>query len=580
MSTKNIHLFLILFFTVGTLFSQTQLSHKSAWSYLQERGEVYFTFKKPSPTKLANLAELLSIDKIVNEQVYAYANRQTFTTFESQQIIYTVLIPPGLAAKGIVMSDYSGKGPYNWDTYPTYSGYLNLMKKFEEDYPQFVKIYNLGKSVRGRDILIAKVSDNVNRKESEPEWLLCGGIHGDETAGIVWMLRLIEHLCTEHNNDKRVKTMLDSMETWIAPMINPDATYRGGNNSISGAKRTNANGADLNRNYTRLPGVGSSQRPEPETKIMMAFGKKHNFVMNIDWHGGIECAIYPYNSKARRTPDHVWWKYVCRKYADIAQRNGPNGFFDDIDDGICHGYSDLGYVSKGTTKDYFYYYMHTRGIALEATKTKLLPARQLNNYWNYSKDALFAYLLEIRNGIRGTVTDSITGAGLRAKVFVKNHDEDSSFIYADSSGGHGNYYRPIYAGTYDVTFSHPGCTTKTIKNIVARNGQATVVDVKLYCGGSVDIQGSSTASTRAITFLPKNQGALFISDRFIAPFECTIFNCQGKKIYHSLNQHKNETNRFFWNGITTNAKSVLSGLYIARFSFSSGAETLPFVYSP
>jgi hypothetical protein len=477
------------------------------------------------------------------------------------------------------MSGYANTENREWDTYPTYSAYVAMMHQFETDYPELVKVYKLGESVRGRDLLIAKVSDNVNIKESEPEWLLCGGIHGDELAPIVWMLRLIDYLCTSHQADERAHRILDSMETWIAPMANPDGTYRGGNSSVSNAGRYNANNVDLNRNYPMLPGVGNSQDPEPETEIFIDFEKEHNFVMNIDWHSGVECVIYPYNSIATLTPDHTWWKYVCRVYADLAQVNGPSGFFDDMDDGICHGYSDLGYVSKGTTKDYFYYYMHTRGIALEATYAKKLPANELVPYWNYSEEALLAYMQEILNGLRGNVTDSVTGKGLRAKIFVEDHDKDSSWVYADSTGGHGNYYRPIYAGTYDVTYSCPGCTTRTVENIVVRNGEATVVDVKLYCGGTVDIYNSPQNVRESFKVTPCNRGIMFDFGTAKGVVKAVIYDVRGNRIASITTNSSSGTSSLFWNGLNNRGQPVSSGCYIVKVQSAKKSVIHPIIVS-
>lgn len=580
MKALHFHLFLfVLLIIIFPLYSQNNSNYQKASDYLEQRGEVYFRFYPENIHGMNRLAEGISIDKVEGNQVFAYANKKGFEEFITHNIQYEVLTPPSLSGPAPVMSDYTDKENRDWDTYPTYSGYVNMMHQFETDYPDLVKVYKLGESVRGRDLLIAKVSDNVNIKESEPEWLLCGGIHGDELAPIVWMLRLIDFLCTSHQTDERAHRILDSMETWIAPMANPDGTYYGGNSSVSNARRYNANGVDLNRNYPMLPGVGTSQDPEPETEVFMDFEKEHNFVMNIDWHSGVECAIYPYNSKATHTPDHTWWKYGCRVYADLAQENGPSGFFDDMDNGICHGYSDLGYVSKGTTKDYFYYYMHTRGIALEATYAKKLPANELVSYWNYSEAALLAYLQEILNGIRGNVTDSVTGKGLKAKIFVEDHDKDSSWVYADSSGGHGNYYRPIYAGTYDVTYSCPGCTTRTIEDIVVRNGEANIVDVKLYCGGTVDISDGFQKNRMFVTITPCNRGVKMDFGMIKGDVQVFIYDAKGNLIRSVPSKSIQEASGMIWDGMANSGQKVGSGLYIVKVKTAGKSVVQPFILS-
>jgi hypothetical protein len=80
-------------------------------------------------------------------------------------------------------------------------------------------------------------------------------------------------------------------------------------------------------------------------------------------------------------------------------------------------------------------------------------------------------------GIRGIVTDSITGAPLHAKVFISGHDVDSSEVYSYLPVG--NYHRLLYPGNYNLTFSCPGYITKTIHNLNVTNYQATINDVQL-----------------------------------------------------------------------------------------------------
>jgi hypothetical protein len=79
-------------------------------------------------------------------------------------------------------------------------------------------------------------------------------------------------------------------------------------------------------------------------------------------------------------------------------------------------------------------------------------------------------------GLRGIITDSITGLPLKAKVEVLNHDIDSSHVY--SSLPIGNYHRYIYQGSYQFQFSKSGYHSKTI-NASVLNNSTTNLDVQL-----------------------------------------------------------------------------------------------------
>ena len=79
-------------------------------------------------------------------------------------------------------------------------------------------------------------------------------------------------------------------------------------------------------------------------------------------------------------------------------------------------------------------------------------------------------------GLRGIVTDSITGNGLKAKVEILSHDIDSSHIYSNIPIG--NYHRHLYQGNYNITFSKNGYYPKTI-NASVLNNNITIEDVQL-----------------------------------------------------------------------------------------------------
>ena len=87
-------------------------------------------------------------------------------------------------------------------------------------------------------------------------------------------------------------------------------------------------------------------------------------------------------------------------------------------------------------------------------------------------------------GLRGIITDSITGAPIKAKVEVLNHDIDSSHVY--SSLPVGNYHRYIYQGNYSFLFSKSGYHSKTI-NASVLNNNTSFLNVQLVPINSVSI---------------------------------------------------------------------------------------------
>jgi hypothetical protein len=116
--------------------------------------------------------------------------------------------------------------------------------------------------------------------------------------------------------------------------------------------------------------------------------------------------------------------------------------------------------------------------------------------WDANYPSLLNYIEQSLFGLRGIVTDSITGNPLKARVEILSHDIDSSHIY--SSLPIGNYHRYLYQGNYNVTFSKSGYYSKII-NTTILNNTSTIEDVQL-----APINSTPTSITEEIARNTKN----------------------------------------------------------------------------
>ncbi len=441
-----------------------------------------------------------------------------------------------------------------WDKYPIYGDYENMMNQFAIDHEALCEIVEFGESVRGRKLLAAKISDNIDSVEKEPKFLYVSSIHGNEAGSYVLMLRLIDYLLSNYGSDTLVTKLINNMEIWINPLANPDGTYRAGDGSIAGAARFNANGIDLSRNFP-LPPSGDSTVLEMETKAFIELGEAEHFVMGGDLHSSMELAKYPWSfSLSNRKPaDNDWWIYVGHVYADEAQANGPSGYFDDFGGVVC---SDTFMTNTGHRMDYATYFQKCRTITLELSSEKIIV--ELNDYWDYNYKSFLLYIEQTLFGIQGTVTDSFTGEPLHAKVFVENHDRDSSHVY--SHVPYGDYYRPIFEGTYTVTYSADGYIPKTISGIGVQNNNATVVDVKL--SNSTGILNSPGKKIDKISVKNhKNQIIFQFGVKTDAGVSASIFDVSGRLIKRLDTGAGVGKGKFVWNGLDNNGNPVSKGCY-------------------
>jgi len=433
--------------------------------------QYYFRFELLDKSELQNLTRIVSIDNVKGNWVYAYANDSEWEEF-SKLGFRTQLLPAPSSEFPVVMSSSANEAKA-WDTYPTYDAYVSMMNGFASTYPNLCQIINVGTTVNGRAILVAKISDNVASEEKEPEVLLTSTMHGDETTGWILMLRLIDTLLSQYGTNPRLTNIVNSMELYIGPNTNPDGTYYGGNNTVSNARRYNANGVDLNRNYPNYDGSLNQGAIQPETQALMDFANAHSFVFGINYHGGAEVVNYPWDYTYTLHPDDAWFISSSLVYASNAQANGPSGYFTGISsNGVTNG-ADW-YSIAGGRQDWMNYTRNGREVTIECSNTKMPAASTMPNYWNYNYEAMLSYLELALDGIHGTVVDAY-GNPLSATISISGYDNTYSTVETDAT--HGDFYRYLQPGTYTLTVTTPGYDPQNVQVTVSANAMTPVTVV-------------------------------------------------------------------------------------------------------
>ena len=124
-----------------------------------------------------------------------------------------------------------------------------------------------------------------------------------------------------------------------------------------------------------------------------------------------------------------------------------------------------------------------------------------------------------------------------------------------------------------MTYSCPGCTSKTVNGIVAQNSRATIVNVKLHCTPTAVVQVWKPQSSKfSITAM---KGSIIIKCCSIREVvRVGIYDIQGRQV-QSLTvppDLKNIT-------IAWNANRAGSRCYVARVESSEGSFQKLFVLS-
>ncbi len=530
-------LFIISFLITAISFGQKDaVALIKAQQQIEKYSDVFFKIAINNKDEIQNLPSYISIDKYVNNQnlIYAYVHKSKFNELLKLQIPFEV-ISREMNTKSLTMAtDVSEMS--DWNRYPTYEVYIQMMQDFATNYPDIARLESIGNSQEGKEILVLKITDNPDVDEDEPEFFYTGQMHGNELVSSIMLLRLIDYLLANYNSDTQVDNLINTIEIWINPLANPDGLYQGGNDTVSSASRYLENGVDPNRNFP----ASDDDHPDSnawaqETIDMMTFADNHHFVLSSNIHSGAEVVNYPWDeweTYVRSHADDDWWQFVSHEYADMVFDNSSSSeaYFTDVSaDGITEG-GDW-YVIDGGRQDYMNYYKQCREFTLELSSVQFLDNNELPNHWDYNNNSFLKYMEQSLYGLRGIITDSVTGDPIEAKVSIENHDDDNSFVFSDLPIG--NYHRLIYEGTYDVTYSKSGYISQTISAVSLTNYNTVTQNIALVPEG-LGIDTIDISTSLIIAPNPIIDGETFITFNVaFSDVSISIFDSLGKIVYKS-----------------------------------------------
>ncbi len=304
--------------------------------------------------------------------------------------------------------------------YHTYASALSEMQGLVSTYPTLASLESVATSVEGRYVWAMKISDNVSDDEAEPALLFDYTLHGDEQVGMEVGLGWIHDLLDNYGTDDEITGLVDDLQIYVVPMMNPDG--------VVGVSRYNGNGEDLNRSYPFWWEGWGTWSPEPETGGMVDFGLAHNFVLNASGHGGAEVVNYVWDSIYTISPEDDLEQLISNEYADETGYDVTNGA--------------AWYIADGSSEDWFHGALGSLAAIVELSYDKMPD--NFAYYVDLNLPALRVWSAFARQGIWGTVTDDVSGDPLEAVIIV----DERMPVYTNPL--HGDFYRILEAGTYDL----------------------------------------------------------------------------------------------------------------------------------
>ncbi|MCW2972714.1 MAG: Carboxypeptidase, partial [Thermoleophilia bacterium] len=214
----------------------------------------------------------------------------------------------------------------------TYEQVEAALYDLQAKYPNLVEVRDIGDSAEkvagaaDRDIL-ALVLTNKAKTGVKPSTLHVAGIHAREIANPELLMKFAGNLLTGYGTDAEATMLLDSRETVLVPMLNPDGHavvergFAGEKGGYTMQRKSTMNGdpakgTDLNRNYEyHWGGPGAGTNPgsetyrgpgaasEPETQAIQKYVAAHKPSFFMDWHSYSQLNMYPWGDTKEHTKD-------------------------------------------------------------------------------------------------------------------------------------------------------------------------------------------------------------------------------------------------------------------------------------
>jgi len=435
--------------------------------------------------------------------------------------------------------------------YPTIAEINASMNAVVAAHPDIARMEQIGTSVQGREIYAVIVSDNVDDDEAEPEIRITGNIHGDEKTAGMSCLNFLEVLTDNYGTSDLCTYVVDNSEVWVISILNPDGYVNG--------TRENANGTDLNRDFSYMNTSSYWQGPESvciRDLTMQDWPAQSNYInpfaTGLSFHSGAECfnAVWNYSDTAV-IQDLELITAQGNAYANHPSINTYYGAGTWL---IWIPGADW-YAIEGDVNDWSYGEVGTVDHTIEVSFIKSDPD------WPGIANANYMPMLEFCEtstyGIYGTVKDG-WGNPLDALVEVQVSDglDSSPLRFCRTDVVDGGYSKALVPGTYDIVVTVAGLGSQSSNSVVI--GAEEMVPVN-FVFAEAGIAQDGTFIRMSVAPNPITTACIFsLPDTGIAG-NLRIYDISGRTVYEK-NIPAGVTRHLFSAGSTLPA-----GVYQARY---------------
>ena len=276
-----------------------------------------------------------------------------------------------------------------WDDYMNLSEMNAFLDSLVQARPDLCSRITIGGSLEDRPVWVLHITGpNAGPK---PAVFYHSLIHAREWIGGPVVLYLADYLVSNYDTDPQVQHLVDTLDIYLAPCVNPDGySYTWTNYRLWRKNRRNNGdgtyGVDLNRNFGYgWGGPGSSSYTgdetyrgpyafsEPETQVIRDFiTNDTNILAHMDYHSYSELILWPFGNPCSPPPDPDRATFEAVGYqmqADIYNVHGHTYTAGPICTTI--------YAASGGSIDWSYGDQGRLGFSIELRPTSSYPGFEL-----------------------------------------------------------------------------------------------------------------------------------------------------------------------------------------------------------
>ncbi|PAV79516.1 hypothetical protein WR25_08318 [Diploscapter pachys] len=218
---------------------------------------------------------------------------------------------------------------FAYDRYNSLDDIHKELKRLKRENPDMVTLIDIGESHENRTLLLIKLTGRRNPMGGKVSMWIDAGIHAREWIAPATAMNIIKELITGYEKDPTIQKLMDHIEFYILPVMNPDGyEYSRLKNRMWRKNRRPATcrrrhfhstlccaGVDLNRNFDWFWGsAGASNDPchetyggpqsfsEPESMAVRDFLEENTPQAFITLHSYSQMWLIPYGHRKRSYP--------------------------------------------------------------------------------------------------------------------------------------------------------------------------------------------------------------------------------------------------------------------------------------